>query len=233
MLSNIMVYALSRTGSTTLVKSLANNRLCIENEFMQDVEHKIVANQQQHVRNYPLTARRAVEAISKDNAIISRIEITDIKDELFNLEFIDTSIFLHRRDIIETEISSKLAEHVNIWNSNEPITLNDKITLNVKQFEWHVNYRLGTLFKCLPKIKQMEVILTYEYDLQDVITATGYNSLDESYVKIFNNKENMIENYNELIAVTKPLNNKIEDINESIAAINTGLTANNIDFDKY
>jgi hypothetical protein len=151
----------------------------------------------------------AFNAIIQSNSVIAKCHLHWAKPEYFDFDVL--KIYIHRQDIVEAQLSRQIAEHTNIWNGNKIPTINPMV-LDVDDFIKGMEQRVDTRYINQP----MNYVLDYDRHLPMLIEQSRYNTLVNSNTKIYNNKHNLILNYDELMQKAEQFASNIATVNESI-----------------
>lgn len=228
-MKSIMIYGHDRCGTTTLMHCLAKNRVIL-GEFLTDAyenDHYIKSMVTMNMENREFKIRNtdALYAIMKSNTVIAKCHIHWAKPEYFSFDGI--KIWIHRRNIVETQLSKQIAIHTEIWNGTSSPEI-EPFELNVDEFIKGMESRLDTTYNDQP----MDYILDYDIDLPSIITRSDYNLLTNSNKKIYNNKSMIVTNYEFLVDMASQYASDIESINRKFEINRTGFD-DNLEYEKW
>ena len=228
-MKSIMIYGHDRCGTTTLMHCLAKNRVIL-GEFLTDAYldyHYVKSMVTMHMQNKEFKIRNtdALTAIMKSNTIIAKCHLHWAHPEYFNFDGV--KIWIHRKDIVETQLSKQIAMHTTIWNSNALPEI-QPFALDADEFMQGIESRLDTAYDDQP----MDYILDYDIDLPYIIEQSGYKLLKNSNKKIYNNKSNIVTNYEFLLDIALQYSNDIETINRKFQNRRTGFDTN-LEYEKW
>jgi hypothetical protein len=224
-----MIYGYDRCGTTTLMHCLAKNRVIL-GEFLTDayldyhyVKSMVTMNMQ--YKEFKIKNIDALTAIMKSNTIIAKCHLLWAQPEYFNFDGV--KVWIHRKDIVEAQLSKQIAMHTTIWNSNLLPEI-QPFALDADEFIRGLESRLNTTYNDYT----MDYILDYDIDLPYIIEQSNYKLLKNSNKKIYNNKSNIVTNYEFLLNMALQYSHDIETINKKFQAKRTGFD-NNLEYEKW
>jgi hypothetical protein len=226
-MKSIMIYGYDRCGTTTLMHCLAKDRIILGEFLYEDwfnhhfVESIVPVNES--VRKFKISNTSALNSIIQSNSIIAKCHLHWAKPEYF--DFNGAKIFIHRKDIVDAQLSRQLALHTNIWNSHKIPTINPVI-LDVDEFIIGMVQRVDTTYLDQP----MDYVLDYDNHLPMLIEDSGYSKLVNSNKKLYTDKSKLILNYDELMKTAEQFIHDIDIINNAIKYTNID---NDLEYKKW
>ena len=226
-MKSVMIYGYDRCGTTTLMHCLAKNRIMLGEFLYEDwCNHHFIESIvpiTKLVTKFKISNVTALKAIMESNCIVAKCHLHWAKPEYFN--FTGTKIYIHRQDLIESQLSRQLAWHTTVWNSHKTPTIEPAI-LNIDEFIKGLESRLDTRYIYQP----MDYVIDYDHHLPILIKQTGYNTLANSNKKIYNDKHKFIVNYDQLMQKAEQYEDDINALNASIKY--TGFDSN-LEYEKW
>lgn len=222
-MNSIMIYGHDRCGTTTLMHCLAKNRIIL-GEFLTDAykhSHFVKSMVTMNMQNKEFKIRNidALAAIMKSNTVIAKCHLHWAQPEHFNFDGVKVRI--HRKDIVETQLSKQIAMHTKIWNSSSLPAI-EPFEIDTDEFTRGLESRLDTTYVDQP----MHYVLDYDRDLPQLIQQTNYHLLTNSNKKIYNNKSATVTNYHTVMKLAEAYANDIQSLNTKFDKKHTGLDGN-------
>ena len=228
-MKSIMIYGHDRCGTTTLMHCLSKNRVIL-GEFLTDAyidDHYVKSMVTMNMSNKEFKIRNidALAAIMKSNTVIAKCHLHWAQPEYFNFDGV--KIRIHRKDIVETQLSKQIAMHTTVWNGSSMPEI-EPFELDADEFVKGLESRLDTTYDD----QQMDYILDYDIDLPIIIEQSGYALLSNSNKKIYNNKSTIVTNYELLTELALQYSNDIVAINSKFEMKRIGLDSN-LEYEKW
>lgn len=224
-----MIYGHDRCGTTTLMHCLAKRRVIL-GEFLTDAytdDHyvKSMVTMNMAIKEFKIRNTDALAAIMKSNPVIAKCHLHWAQPEYF--DFDGVKIRIHRKDIVETQLSKQIAMHTTVWNGNSLPEI-QPFALDSSEFIKGLESRLDTTYDNHP----MDYMLDYDVDLPIIIEQSGYKLLTNSNKKIYNNKSSIVTNYELLMDMALQYSNDIAAINSRFEMKRTGFDTN-MEYEKW
>jgi hypothetical protein len=228
-MKSIMIYGHDRCGTTTLMHCLAKNRVIL-GEFLTEsyldchyVKSMVTMNM--NYKEFKIKNTDALSAIMKSNTIIAKCHLHWAQPEYFIFDGI--KIWIHRKDIVDAQLSKQIAIHTKIWNSNVLPEI-QPFSIDADEFIQGIESRLSDTY-----IDQsMDYVLDYDIDLPYIIEHSNYRLLKNSNKKLYNNKSKIVTNYEFLLDKASQYSHDIENINRKFQTKRTGFDTN-LEYEKW
>jgi len=227
-----MLYGHDRSGTTTLMHCLAKNRLML-GEFLIDAyqdSHSLtsVLTMDEKPRTFKISNRAALAALMDSHKVIAKCHLHWCKPEFFRFDGL--RIYIHRRDMVEAQLSRELSVATTRWNGYTVPSI-EPIEVNIDKVVNGVNRRIDLCEEHVNEVRFMDTVLSYEDDLAAVIRVTGYDSLPNHNKKQYDGKRRLISNYDQVIEAVEPLMQRMRRINDKFEDLYTGY--DNLEFVKW
>jgi hypothetical protein len=223
-----MIYGYDRCGTTALMHCLGKNRLML-GEFLYEewCNHHFVESivpMTKLIKQFKISNVSALNVIMESHTVIAKCHLHWVKPEYF--DFKGTKILIHRQDMVEAQLSRQLAWHTKVWNSyNIPQNIEPTV-LSVDDFVVGMEQRVDTRYSD----QHMDYVIDYDHHLPILVKRTGYHLLPNSNKKIYDNKHELILNYDELMQKAEQFE---DDINAKNATIKYTGFDSNLEYEKW